>query len=203
MGNDRLQKPFFPVFLDLSEKCVIVAGGGSIAERRIRTLRGFVGRIRIIAPEIRGGIRELLSPDGQAGFSEGGTAVITWAAKRYDRRDLQDADLVLACTDDPERNREIYRDCRDLGIPVNDCSDKRNCDFYFPGIVQKDGIVIGINGSGADHHRVKAVRQEIETTLGCRHSLYPDHPGTADGRTNYEGMAERRDEEAKSYHREP
>ena len=46
------EKPFFPMFIDLSKKKVVVIGGGRIAGRRIRTLLSFAGQICVIAPEV-------------------------------------------------------------------------------------------------------------------------------------------------------
>ena len=45
-------KTFFPMFIDLSKKKVVVIGGGHIAGRRIRTLLSFAGQICVIAPEV-------------------------------------------------------------------------------------------------------------------------------------------------------
>ena len=178
MTEDSRRKPYFPIFLDLSEKQAVIIGGGTIAERRLRILRGFVGSIRIVAPKITDAVREMIRSGGRderpGEEALCGAAQIIWREKWYEADDLTGADLVLACTDDPERNSEIYRTCRELEIPVNDCSDKSQCDFYFPGVVLKDGIVIGINGSGTAHRKVKAVRQKIEEALECGHSLYDE-----------------------------
>ena len=38
MSNDK--KPYFPLFVDLNEKQIVVVGAGTIAKRRIRTLGG-------------------------------------------------------------------------------------------------------------------------------------------------------------------
>ena len=67
-------KKYFPLFMDLNSKKVMVVGGGTIAERRIRTLLDFVEEIWVIAPEISDGIREL---------KEQGR--IFWKKKRYER----------------------------------------------------------------------------------------------------------------------
>ena len=48
---------------------------------------------------------------------------------------------------------------------MNNCSDKEECDFYFPAVVYTDDIVIGINGGGKDHRRVKQVRERIEECM--------------------------------------
>ena len=39
MSNDK--KPYFPLFVDLNEKQIVVVGAGTIAKRRIRTLVSF------------------------------------------------------------------------------------------------------------------------------------------------------------------
>ena len=78
---------------------------------------------------------------------------------------IENADLVLACTDDPELNGEIYSVCKCLGIPVNVCSDRRKCDFYFPGIVARDNVVIGVTAGGTDHRKAREVREKIERLL--------------------------------------
>jgi precorrin-2 dehydrogenase/sirohydrochlorin ferrochelatase len=185
--NTREEKPFFPVFLDLSEKKAVVIGGGTIAERRIRTLSGFVGSITVVSPEVTkvicgfAGFHEGIVEETEGAVSESSgngmdasCAAVTWIAKSYERNDIMNADLVLACTDDADLNNAIYTDCKDLGIPVNDCSDRNKCDFYFPSVVQRDGIVVGINGGGTDHHKVKVIRQRVEEALGCEKSLYSD-----------------------------
>ena len=47
-----------------------------------------------------------------------------------------------------------------LGIPVNTASNQQKCDFHFPGILEYEGVVLGFNGSGKDHKKVKEVREK-------------------------------------------
>ena len=61
------KKPYFPMFVDLSEKKVVVVGAGTIAKRRIRTLLDFTNHLVVIAPEVH---RELLE------FEEAGRLTI-------------------------------------------------------------------------------------------------------------------------------
>ena len=49
MSNDK--KPYFPLFVDLNEKQIVVVGAGTIAKRRIRTLVSFTNHLTVIAPE--------------------------------------------------------------------------------------------------------------------------------------------------------
>ena len=45
-------KPYFPMFIDLSDKNIVVVGGGNIATRRVKTLLSFTRNIRVIAPKV-------------------------------------------------------------------------------------------------------------------------------------------------------
>ena len=40
-------KPYFPMFIDLSDKNIVVVGGGNIATRRVKTLLSFTRNIRV------------------------------------------------------------------------------------------------------------------------------------------------------------
>lgn len=148
---------FFPVFVDLSEKEILVIGAGVIAQRRIRTLCGFAGHITVIAPVVADGIEKL---------ADGYPVSVIRRGFRMEDLTERNADLVLAATDDTQLNGNIAAHCRRCGIPVNVCSDQSLCDFQFPSVVVEQDMVIGINASGKDHSLVKRVRQEIEYALG-------------------------------------
>ena len=47
---------YFPLFLDLSDRVVFVAGGGTIAERRIRAILPFVKEVVAAAEKPKAGI---------------------------------------------------------------------------------------------------------------------------------------------------
>ena len=57
-------KRFFPIFVDLSDKKIVVVGGGNIATRRIKTLLQFTRNITAVAPKTTMELHEL----GKAGF---------------------------------------------------------------------------------------------------------------------------------------
>lgn len=145
---------YFPVFIDLSEKEILVVGAGVIAGRRIRTLCEFAGHITVVAPDISNEIRALAD-----------RYPITLCCSVFEESHLDGKWMVLAATDDRELNRQIAALCREREIPVNIASEKEACDFYFPSIVRKDEVVIGINASGQNHRLVKQTRIELEEYL--------------------------------------
>ena len=40
--------------------------------------------------------------------------------------------------------------------------DKSLCDFYFPAVTEKDGVVIGMNSGGKSPKTVRKVREYLE-----------------------------------------
>lgn len=140
------------MFIDLSDKKVVVAGAGTIAKRRIRTLIDFTDHLVVIAPEVNKELKDL-EAEGR----------LTILRKNYEREDIYDAALVIAATNDRKVNQDIYSACKCLGILVNVCNDKNKCDFYFPGIVSDENVVVGISASGQEPKKAKAVTEQIQT----------------------------------------
>ena len=147
-------KRYFPMFIDLSDKNVVVVGGGNIATRRVKTLLQFTRNVTAIAPKVTEELRGL----GTAGYVN----LITRPVKRSD---FQTAYMVIAATNDWKLNDEIYRVCKEEGIYVNIADDKSKCDFYFPGIYMQEGLVVGITASGLDHKKARRIREEIQDAL--------------------------------------
>ena len=106
-------KPYFPMFIDLSDKNIVVVGGGNIATRRVKTLLSFTRNIRVIAPKVTMEMMEL----SKAGYVE----LITRPVKRTD---FAMAYMVIAATNDRKLNDEIHRICRQEGVYVNVASDR-------------------------------------------------------------------------------
>ncbi len=147
-------KPYFPIFVDLSDKKIVVAGAGTIAKRRIRVLADFTDHLVVIAPEVNPELKELEA-----------AGRITVLRKTCGAGDLDGAALVIAAASDNHVNQEIYLECRRRGIPVNVCSDREKCDFYFPVIASGGGVVAGISASGRMHGKSRETADRIQEIL--------------------------------------
>lgn len=145
---------YFPLFISLKEKQVTVIGGGSIAARRVEKLLPFGCRITVVAPSAEPVICRL----AEAG-------AIRWERRPYQPGDCAGAFLVLAATDDPAANEAVFREAKALGIPVNTADCKDRCDFYFPGLVVTDDLVVGVTASGADHGLVRETTHRLKQFL--------------------------------------
>ena len=150
---------YFPMFIDISKWRILMVGGGKVAARRVESLTHFATDITVIAPEIEETLAQLTS--------EGKIRVLQ---RMFDETDLmeQEWNMVLAATDQPKLNEKIVLLCRERNIPVNRADDKEMCDFFFPSIVEKDGVIIGINSGGEDPGKVKSMRKQIEAMKGER-----------------------------------
>ena len=133
-----------------------VFGAGKIAARRIRSLLGFGCTIEVIAPQLD----ESLEQDALQGR-------MVWHQRPWQPGDCA-GDLVLAATDDHAVNRQIVKECRQKGILSNRCDCREDCDFYFPALVQAEGLTIGLCSNGEDHHKVKCAAAWLREAIAQR-----------------------------------
>lgn len=147
---------YFPLFINLKEKEILVFGGGTIATRRIKAMLPYGAIIRVIAPEISEELQRLAEQNEN----------LRLEYRKYKLSELQKPDFVLAATSDERVNQTIFRECRHKGILVNVASNRELCDFYFPGVVQQGDITIGITANGKNHKKAAEVTEQIRKLFG-------------------------------------
>lgn len=140
--------PRFPLFIDLTGKKVVLIGGGTIASRRIATLRLFGCDITVVAPELK------CSAQG-----------LTYLPRTYVTGDLRGAALAVAATDNRDVNHAVWQEAQELGIPVSVADCEAECGFYFPAICTGENLVAGVVSTGKDHHRTARAAREIRKVL--------------------------------------
>ena len=146
-----MRQPYFPMFVNLSGKKVLVVGGGRIALRRVESLLPFGVSVRVVAPDVCEGMGRLC----QSGR-------IDYLERRFEVEDVEWADIVLAATDDRAVNRLVWESAKKKKLPVNVADDKELCDFYFPALAMNEDLVVGVSSGGKDPARTKAARMKIE-----------------------------------------
>ena len=92
---------YFPMYIDLEGKKVIVVGGGKAALRKINSLLYFGAKIAVIAPKVCDDIKAIKGIN----VHESNVALDI----------LQNADIVVAATRRPEINAKIGTYCNDRG----------------------------------------------------------------------------------------
>jgi precorrin-2 dehydrogenase / sirohydrochlorin ferrochelatase len=148
-------KPYYPVFLDLVGRLCIVIGGGSVAERKAKTLSSYGADLVVIAPEVTEGLLDLQE--------EG---ALTIEQRGYVRGDLEGAFVVVCATDSEEINRAVHSEATERNCLVNVVDVPELCNFIVPSIVRRGGLQIAISTGGAAPVVAKRLRKRFQTEFG-------------------------------------
>ena len=148
----------FPMFVDMTNKNVVVIGGGAIATRRIKTLLQFGCKIKVIADSLHPDLYDI-----EASFQ--------WTNRQYKPGDVEKADIVIAATNDRKVNAAVADECRKYGVAVNVVDCKEECDFYFPAIAINKDVVAGIGSNGKNPALTKEVADVVRKALAQMESL--------------------------------
>ena len=147
-----MDKLYFPLFIDLHGKDILFIGGGTIATRRIKAILPFADAVRVVAREFSEELKKLAESNAALSLEE----------RDFNQADIKNAFLVLACTDDRELNEKVAKACKERGIWVNDCSEKENSSFFFPGLARREEVVAAVCASGKDHKKAAAYRKKLQ-----------------------------------------
>lgn len=154
VAEDRAYQ-YYPAFLDLCHKRVLVVGGGEIATGKVRGLLPCGPHpLVVIAPAVSPFIR---------GLARAGR--VTWHARDYLAGDLAGADLCFAATDDREQNAEIARAARANGVLVLAVDDVPNCDFIAPSVVRRGDLILAFSTGGRSPAMARWVRERFDRAV--------------------------------------
>lgn len=146
--------PYFPVFMNIENKRVVVIGGGGVALRKVEKLLPFKPTITVIAPKV---VKELVSME-----REGRIKIVR---RRFNSKDIEDSFLVIGATNNRKVNRRIYKIASRKGILCNIVDDPELCSFIFPALITKRDLCIGITTSGKAPSVSKLLKEWISEFL--------------------------------------
>lgn len=156
--------PYFPIFTDIKDKTVLIAGGGRMAARKLKSLAAFKPCVVLCAPEISGEVRGAIKELKEHGIS------IRLNKRPFEENDLKGVFICIAATDDRQVNARISRLCSRKGIPVNVVDDPGLCSFNFPALVLRGELTVGISTAGLSPTAAGGTRRLIDGML-------PDNAG--------------------------
>lgn len=137
---------YFPFYIDIEKKDILVVGGGAVALRKVEKLLPFNPVITVVSPEICNEIVKLGVKTVKRVFADS---------------DLDGMFCVISATNNSRVNEHIYRLCSEKNIPVNTVDDKERCTFIFPALVKENGITAGITTSGKSPVYAKYVKEQL------------------------------------------
>jgi precorrin-2 dehydrogenase/sirohydrochlorin ferrochelatase/precorrin-6A/cobalt-precorrin-6A reductase len=155
---------WFPMFANIKGVNVLVVGAGQIAKRRINTLLKFSCNLKVIADKVSEEVLNLANQIDTTQMEQ--TKKFEFILKTFEENDMKGAQIVIAATNDRDLNKTIGQLCGQRGILVNVADAKDECDFYFPGVVVQDELIVGITAGGQNHALAKkagaAIRQCVK-----------------------------------------
>ncbi len=148
---------YYPAFLDLAGRPVLLVGGGEAAARKLRLLAKARARVTLIAPRATPEIQE----QARAG-------AVLWQARRFRRSLLDGQTLVVSATGLDRVDAAVSRAAQAAGLPVNVVDRPDLSTFITPAIVDRDPVVIGISTGGTAPVLARRIRAGIEAMLPAR-----------------------------------
>jgi len=145
---------YYPIFLDIAGKPVVVIGGGNIAHVKVVGLLKAGAEVTVVSPELNADMAAL---SAQGSFRH--------VQRDYEPGDLEGYKLAFVATDDRSVNSTVADEGKARKVWVNAVDDPPYCDFIMPGIAQKGDLIVAISTSGRSPAMARKMREEIEAFL--------------------------------------
>lgn len=146
----------YPIFLKVNNLKALIVGGGNVGLEKLTFLLKSSpnAKVQMVALDFLEETRELAQKHG-----------VDMVVGAYDPTFLKGKHMVVACTDQPELNEQVYHDCRERSILVNVADSPPFCDFYMGGIVTKGNVKVAISTNGKSPTTAKRLRQFFEDVI--------------------------------------
>lgn len=151
---------FFPIFIDFSNKKILIIGAGNVAYRKINTLLNLGANITIFSKQIKcKNITDIL-------FNQPNIQLIMKEIKKEDLEEIISNKflLVIAATDNKELNSEIVKYCNEKNILVNNITSTDDMSVRFCSVLSEKNYKIGISANG-DPKKSLLLREKINDFL--------------------------------------
>ncbi len=162
---------YFPMFVDMTERECLIVGGGNVAYRKVIVMLDFGAKVTVVAEDICDELRKLTiddiaSEDKTGSYTANKENRITFIKRRFERKDCDGMEMVIAATDDSVLNHEIAEYCKAKDIMVNAVDQKADCSFIFPSYIKEKNLVAAFSSGGNSPvltQYLKGKEQEILT----------------------------------------
>ena len=170
----------YPIYLDLTDRPVLVIGGGAVASRKVASLLERQIGVTVVAPEICSELE-----------SQADSPWLKIHRRAYESADLADHWLVISATDDSQLNRQIAADAASKRIFCNVVDQPALCTFQVPAVVRQGLLQIAVSTSGASPALAAKIRRQLQEQFSpaysqlldgllelrrCFQQKYPDEP---------------------------
>jgi len=145
-------RPPYLLALRLDGRRVVVAGGGTVAARRVPGLLDAGADVEIISPELSPALQDLAA-----------AGRIRWAQREYAAGDIAGAWLACACTTDPAVNAAVAAEADAARIWCVRADDAGASRAWTPATGQAADVRVGV--LSGDPRRSAGIRDAVLTAL--------------------------------------
>jgi precorrin-2 dehydrogenase / sirohydrochlorin ferrochelatase len=147
----------FPVFLKLEELHTLLVGGGNVGLEKLSAMlnNSPEAKVTIVADFFRDELMEYAKKYPK----------VELIKRKFNTNDLNNKDLVILATDNPDLHASIKRICAERHLLCNVADTPDLCDFYLGSIVQKGDLKIGISTNGKSPTMAKRMREFLDDII--------------------------------------
>ncbi len=145
---------YFPIFLDVDSRDVVIVGGGEKALQKLRLLAKTTARLKVVSEHVCEGIAALNAE-----------RPLVLVQRGFDVTDLDGAAMVFAASDDVDLDRRVAGVARARGLPINVVDGPSESSFIVPAIVDRDPVVVAIGTEGTAPILAREIKATIEAWL--------------------------------------
>jgi siroheme synthase-like protein len=156
-NEDTKGNPLFPVFLKLNNLHTVLIGAGNVGLEKLTAIlhNSPDAKVTVIALEILPEVHLLTSEYKELRILQ----------KSFSDNDLNDADVVIAATNNSDLNSFIRQSAHERKLLINVADKPDLCDFYLGAIVQKGDLKIAISTNGKSPTIAKRLKQVLNESL--------------------------------------
>ncbi|PVH28262.1 siroheme synthase CysG [Pararhodobacter oceanensis] len=144
----------FPVFLDLADRMVVIAGCGEFALAKLRLLLKTDAKLTVIATAPEPDLAALIQAEG-----------VTLIQRPARPSDLTGAALAYGAHGTAAEDAAFAAMARAEGVLVNIVDNLEASQFITPAIVDRDPVTVAIGTEGAAPVLARAIKTDLEATL--------------------------------------
>ena len=145
-----MKRKYLPISIDISDRKILIIGGGQSALKKIRILQRSGALLEVVAENV---IDEVVA-----------TGVVCFR-KSYEKSDLKGYLMLYSCTNNVDLDRQIAADGREAGVLVNIHDNPALCQFVSPAIYQDGNITVAVGSNAENVQEAIRIRNQIQEFL--------------------------------------
>lgn len=149
-------KVFYPMFVDIEGRRVLVVGGGPVGTEKVGKLVDHGGAVRLVSPEITDELQEMVDAGRIHEFHR----------RPFEPADLENCFLAIAATNLESVNRTVWEHAEARSMLCNVVDVPPMCNFIVPSIVRRGELALAVSTGGASPVVATHIRRQLEETYG-------------------------------------